>query len=259
MKNVQAVILAGGFGTRLSEETDLKPKPMVEVGGMPILWHVMKIYSYYGIREFIICLGYKGHCIKEYFYSYYLRNADVTIDLQNNDLVIHNKKVEDWKVTLVDTGYDTLTGGRIAAVKPYVRSETFMMTYGDGVSDVDLQALLAAHKKHGKIATVTAVRPVGRFGSLELDEDDKVAHFVEKPETSDDWINAGFFVVEPHIFDYIQGNVSLEHEPLHLLTKNGQFYAYRHTGFWQPMDTLREKQRLEDLWRRGKAPWKLWD
>lgn len=256
---MQAVILAGGLGTRLSEETDLKPKPMVEVGGMPILWHVMKIYSYFGIREFVICLGYKGHCIKEYFYSYYLRNADVTIDLSSNDLIIHNKKVEDWKITLVDTGQDTLTGGRVCAVRPYIRPEAFMMTYGDGVSDVNIHALLEAHKRYGKIATVTAVRPVGRFGSLELTKDDQVARFVEKPETVDDWINAGFFVLEPQIFDYIDGNVSLEREPLHRLAQDGQLYAYRHNGFWQPMDTLREKHRLEDLWRTGEAPWKMWD
>ncbi|MGL4524721.1 MAG: glucose-1-phosphate cytidylyltransferase [Spirochaetia bacterium] len=256
---MKVVILAGGFGTRLSEETDLKPKPMVEIGGMPILWHIMKFYSHYGFKEFVICLGYKGHYIKEYFYNYYLRNADVTVDLQTNDLIIHNKKVEDWKVTLVDTGTDALTGARVLAVKPYIDTQTFMITYGDGVSDVDLCALLKLHREHGKMATVTAVRPMGRFGSLELEEAGAVKNFLEKPQNVDDWINAGFFVAEKGIFDYIEGNVSLEQEPLHKLAKDGQFFAYRHTGFWQPMDTLREKHQLEQLWRQGQAPWKVWE
>jgi len=256
---MKVVILAGGFGTRLSEETHLKPKPMVEIGGKPILWHIMKIYSAYGFNEFIICLGYKGYIIKEFFANYFLYMADVTIDLTNNNIEVHNAKAEPWKVTLVDTGLYTQTGGRIKRIKPYVGNETFMLTYGDGVANINIKELLEFHKSHGRYATITAVQPPGRFGGLVLNGGDEVLSFKEKPKGDGAWINGGFFVLEPEIFDYIKGDeVPWEREPLETLAKEGQLMAYKHRGFWQCMDTLRDKNYLENLWNSGKAPWKVW-
>jgi len=256
---MKVVILAGGFGTRLSEETHLKPKPMIEIGGKPILWHIMKIYSAYGFNEFIICLGYKGYMIKEFFANYFLYMADVTIDLGNNSIEVHNAKAEAWKVTLVDTGLYTQTGGRIKRIKPYVGNETFMLTYGDGVANINIKELLEFHKSHGRYATITAVQPPGRFGGLVLNGGDEVLSFREKPKGDGAWINGGFFVLEPEIFDYIKGDeVPWEREPLETLAKEGQLMAYKHRGFWQCMDTLRDKNYLENLWNSGKAPWKVW-
>ena len=256
---MKVVILAGGFGTRLSEETDIKPKPMVEIGGKPILWHIMKIYSTYGFNDFVICLGYKGYVIKEYFANYFLHMSDVTIDLKNNQMEIHDVKAEPWKVTLVDTGLNTMTGGRIKRVQKYIGNDTFMLTYGDGVANINIKELLEFHKKHGKFATVTAVQPSGRFGALDLDEN-KVKAFKEKPKGDGAWINGGFFVLEPQIFDYIKGDETIwERDPLENLAKDGQLMAYRHTGFWKPMDTLRDKRELESLWQSGNPPWKVWD
>ena len=254
---MKAVILAGGYGTRISEETHLKPKPMIEIGGMPILWHIMKNYSIHGINEFVICLGYKGYLIKEFFTNYYLHSSDVTVDLQKNELSIINSKTEPWKVTLVDTGIDTMTGGRIKRVEKYLET-TFCLTYGDGISDVDISSLIQFHKEKKKITTLTAVQTPGRFGVLSLDKDN-IAKFIEKPKGDSSWINAGFFVMEPQIIDYIKNDETiLEREPLEELSKNGQLGAYKHTGFWQPMDTLRDKNKLEELWSSGKAPWKNW-
>lgn len=254
-----AVILAGGLGTRLSEETDIKPKPMVDIGGKPILWHIMKMYASYGFNEFIICLGYKGYVIKEFFHHYYLHHSDVTIDLANNDIVYHNSKAESWKITLVDTGINTMTGGRVRRIKDYTKNETFMVTYGDGLSDVDIKSLVAFHARHKKLATVTAVQPFGRYGSLDIDEKGVVRTFVEKPAGDNAWINGGFFVFEPQVFDYLRNDsTSLEKEPLEELTADNQFMAYKHSGFWQPMDTLREKILLEEMWKTGNAPWMLW-
>ncbi|MEW5815843.1 MAG: glucose-1-phosphate cytidylyltransferase [Spirochaetota bacterium] len=256
---MKVVILAGGLGTRLSEETDMKPKPMVEIGGKPILWHIMKIYSSYGFNEFIICLGYKGYLIKEYFHHYYMHHTDVTVDLENNDIIYHNSKAESWKIILVDTGMNTMTGGRVKRIKDYTKNETFMVTYGDGLSDVDIKSLVEFHNKHKKYATVTAVQPSGRFGSLEIDTGGQIRSFVEKPAGDNAWINGGFFVFEPAVFDYLIGDeTSLEREPLEKLVSDKQFMAYKHVGFWQPMDTLREKNMLEDLWKTDKAPWKIW-
>ena len=254
---MQVIILAGGFGTRLSEETVLRPKPMVEIGGKPILWHIMKIYSHYGFKDFIICLGYKGHIIKEYFANYFLRMSDVTINLQTNEIQVHKNTSEDWKVTLVDTGLYTMTGGRIKRVAEHIKG-TFMLTYGDGVADINLYKLLEFHKSHGKIGTVTAVRPTGRFGALYM-EDKLVKRFTEKPQEGEGWINGGFFVFEREFLKYIEGDDSvLEQEPLENLAKDGHLMAYKHYGFWQCMDTLREKNYLEELWQTGKAPWKVW-
>ena len=256
---MKVVILAGGLGTRLSEETDLKPKPMVEIGGKPILWHLMKIYSHYGFCEFVICLGYKGYVVKEYFHHYFLHQSDVTIDLQNNSVQYHNTSAEPWKITLVDTGQSTLTGGRVKRVEKYVHDETFMITYGDGVSNIDIADLVGFHRKRKRTATVTAVQPSGRFGALEIDSEDSVRSFTEKPAGDNAWINGGFFVVEPEIFHYLPGDAtSFEREPLERLAAEGQLGAYRHRGFWQPMDTLREKNMLEELWKAGQAPWKVW-
>ncbi|GAV22602.1 glucose-1-phosphate cytidylyltransferase [Carboxydothermus pertinax] len=257
---MKVVILAGGFGTRISEESHLKPKPMIEIGGMPILWHIMKIYSYYGFNDFIICLGYKGYYIKEYFAHYYLHGSNVTFDFRySNQMIIHDHKVEPWKVTLVDTGIDTMTGGRIKRIQPYIGNETFMLTYGDGVADVDINKLIQFHRKHKKIATVTAAQPSGRFGALNI-ENDEVISFIEKPQGDGGWVNAGFFVLEPEVFNYIEGDQTIwEKEPLETLAKNGQLMAYKHYGFWQPMDTMRDKNLLEELWKSGKAPWKLWE
>jgi glucose-1-phosphate cytidylyltransferase len=256
---MKVVILAGGFGTRLSEETDLKPKPMVEIGGKPILWHIMKIYSHHGFNDFIICLGYKGYVIKEYFAHYFLHQSDVTIDLQKNSMDIHESKAEPWKITLVDTGLSTMTGGRIKRIQAYIKNETFLLTYGDGVSDVDITALVASHRQQGKLATVTAVQPSGRFGALNLDKNNAVLSFQEKPKGDGSWINGGFFVVEPAVFERIIGDETVwEREPLESLAGDGQLFAFNHGGYWQPMDTVRDKNHLEELWNSGKAPWKVW-
>ncbi|MDA7823681.1 glucose-1-phosphate cytidylyltransferase [Opitutales bacterium] len=257
---MKAVLLAGGLGTRLSEETDLKPKPMVEIGGRPILWHIMKIYSSHGVNNFIICCGYKGYLIKEYFANYFLHMSDVTFDMQNNQMEIHRKRTEPWRVTLVDTGDNTLTGGRLRRVTEYLKDEeNFCFTYGDGVSDVNIKELIKYHKSHGKLATLTAVRPPGRYGALKLDSMDMVNEFQEKTEGERSWINGGFFVLNPKTLDLIESdNVSWEGHPLTTLAKQNQLASFKHDGFWQPMDTLREKTLLNDLWLKGKAPWKTW-
>lgn len=257
---MKVVILAGGLGTRISEETEIKPKPMVEIGGKPILWHILKHYSHYGYNEFVVCLGYKGYKIKEYFNHYFLHQSDVTFDLLNNQIKVHSSTVEPWKVTLVDTGDKTMTGGRIKRIRPYVEGETFMMTYGDGVSDINLNHLLTFHQQGGKVATLTAIQPASRFGVLELDNESIVASFREKPEGEQSYINGGFFVLEPEIFSYIDNDsIIFEREPLEKLAKQKQLIAYKHHGFWQPMDTLRDKIALEELWSTKKAPWKIWD
>ena len=254
---MMAAILAGGFGSRLSEETHLKPKPMVEIGGMPILWHVMKIYSAHNINDFIICLGYKGYLIKEYFKNYFLHTSDVTIDIQRNKMEIHQIHSEPWKVTLIDTGENTMTGGRIKRITKYC-DETFCLTYGDGLSDVDITKTIEFHKKNNLHGTITAVQPPGRFGALEI-EDYKAKKFQEKPLGDSAWINGGFFVLEPQILDYLQDDKTVwEREPLENLSKDGQLSVYKHYGFWQPLDTLRDKALLENLWNSGKAPWKKW-
>jgi len=257
---MKVVILAGGLGTRLAEETEVKPKPMTEIGEHPILWHIMKLFGEQGLQEFVVCLGYKGYLIKEYFANYFLHNADVTFDLRGGGMEVHQNTAEQWRVTLVDTGADTQTGGRVKRVAPYLGGERFMMTYGDGVADVDLSALLAFHEAHGRLATVTAVQPPGRFGALDLADDEHVVRsFVEKPSGDDAWMNGGFFVLEPAALDYIAGDKTLwEKEPLEHLAADGQLTAYRHRGFWQPMDTLRDKRTLEALWDAGDAPWKTW-
>lgn len=254
---MQAVILAGGLGTRLSEETSNKPKPMVEIGGKPILWHILKIYSSYNINQFIICCGYKGYVIKEYFANYFLHNNDVTLDLGTNSMEVHSKKSEPWKITLIDTGEKTLTGGRLARVKEYING-TFCFTYGDGVSDINLKNLVKHHNDSGKKATLTAVRPPGRFGALEF-ERGKIISFKEKPDGDGSWINGGFFVLEPSVIDLIDGDLcTWEQEPLKKLAQDGELNAFNHKGFWQPMDTLRDKNNLERLWAEGQAPWKTW-
>ncbi|MDZ4655340.1 MAG: glucose-1-phosphate cytidylyltransferase [Coriobacteriia bacterium] len=256
---MKAVILAGGLGTRLSEETDLKPKPMAEIGEHPILWHIMKTYSHYGFDEFVVCLGYKGYVIKEYFSNYFLHNSDVTFDMSCNEMVVHENATEPWKVTLVDTGAETMTGGRIKRIGRYLGDETFMMTYGDGVANVNVGDLLAFHRSSGKLATVTAVQPLGRFGAMRIDDDGSVRAFQEKPQGDGGWINGGFFVLEPSVLDCIDGDLTVfEQEPLENLARDGQLAAFQHSGFWQPMDTLRDKRLLEELWRSGEAPWKVW-
>ena len=256
---MKVLILAGGLGSRLSEETTLKPKPMVEIGGKPVLWHIMKIYSHYGFHEFIILCGYKGYMIKEYFANYYSHNSDMTIDMKTNEITHHVNYAEPWKVTLVDTGLDTMTGGRIKKVKDYVGNEPFMLTYGDGVADINIDELIAFHKKHGKAITMTSVQPEGRFGSLLL-ENDKVLSFQEKPKGDGAWVNAGYFVCQPEVFDYIPmgDNVIFEREPLENLANGGQLYTYKHEGFWKPMDTQRDKSQLEDMIDNNKAPWIKW-
>jgi glucose-1-phosphate cytidylyltransferase len=255
---MKAVILAGGLGTRLTEETETRPKPMIEVGGKPIIWHIMKIYSAHGMNEFVVCLGYKGYMLKEYFANYYLHETDVTFDIGQNTMEVHHRRAEPWRVTLVDTGTETMTGGRLRRVAEYVGRETFCMTYGDGVSDVNIRQLLDFHTASGLLATLTAVRPPGRFGALDLGET-KVDGFQEKPVGDGGWINGGFFVLSPAVFDYIAGDGTVwEQEPLERLAREGQLAAYRHEGFWQPMDTLRDKRHLEELWRTGRAPWKTW-
>lgn len=256
---MKVVLLAGGFGTRLSEETHLKPKPMVEIGGKPILWHIMKIYAAHGFNEFVICLGYKGYVIKEYFANYYLHQSDVTFNMANNDMEIHSSSAEPWKVTLVDTGLHTMTGGRVKKVKPYLNDEPFLLTYGDGVSDVDIKELVKMHKAHGKKVTVTSVQPSGRFGALDVSADNQVLSFLEKPKGDGSWINGGFFVCEPSVLDYIDEDSTIfEQAPLMNLAKEGEMMTYKHDGFWQPMDTLREKDNLEKAWQSGNAPWKIW-
>src|SRR4051812_37011207 len=255
---MKAVILAGGHGTRISEESGVRPKPMVEIGGKPILWHIMKIYSAYGIDDFIICLGYKGHIIKEYFANYCLNNSDVTFDMRSNSMEVHGNHTEPWNVTLVHTGHNAMTGGRLKRVKDFIGNETFCMTYGDGVSDVDIAASIEYHKAQGALATLTAVQQPGRFGVFNLAPDDtKIHHFQEKPEGQDTaWINGGFFVLEPEVIDYIEDDsTTWEREPMEALAREGKLAAFRHTGFWQPMDTLRDKNVLEELWQKGKAPW----
>lgn len=254
----KVVILAGGLGSRLSEETETKPKPMVEIGGRPIIWHIMKIYSAFGLNNFIICLGYKGYFIKEYFANYHLHMADATFNIADSTMEVHNSRAEPWKVTLIDTGTETMTGGRIKRVRDYVGDEDFCMTYGDGLADVNVSELIAHHKASGRLATVTAVRPPGRFGALSL-VDGRVHKFQEKPLGDGDWINGGFFVLSPDVFDYIGGDETVwENDPLERLAKEGQLGAFPHDGFWQPMDTLRDKKHLEELWEGGNAPWKVW-
>jgi glucose-1-phosphate cytidylyltransferase len=256
---MKVVILAGGFGTRISEESHLKPKPMIEIGDKPVLWHIMKIYSHFGFNEFIICLGYKGYTIKEFFANYFLHCSDLTIDMGANNMEIHNSKAEPWKVTLVDTGLRTSTGGRIRRVRNYVGKETFMMTYGDGLGDVNIKELVNFHRSHGKYATITAVQPPGRFGKVNLDNDDVVRNFDEKPVGDGAWINGGFFVLEPEVFDYIESDDwSWESHPLKRLTNEGRLVAFKHKGFWKPMDTIRDKNELEQMWQSGLALWKVW-
>lgn len=257
---MKAVILAGGLGTRISEETGSKPKPMVEIGGMPILWHLMKIYSSYGVNDFIICCGYKGYVIKEYFANYFLHMSDVTFDMSNNQMKVHQKKAEPWKVTLVDTGLDTLTAGRLKRISEYVENEeAFCFTYGDGLSDINIQKLIEFHTAQNKIATITAVVPPGRYGALELNGD-QVTNFIEKPKGDGGEINGGFFVLSPKVLNFIDGDADAwEGTPIFRLAQAGELNAYRHSGFWQPMDTLRDKMLLEELWGSGSAPWKVWD
>ena len=257
---MKVVILAGGFGTRISEESHLKPKPMIEIGGRPILWHILKIYSHYGFNDFVICLGYKAYCIKEYFAHYFLHESDVTFDFRmSNQQYIHNHHAEPWKVTLVDTGIEVMTGGRVKRVQQYIGNEPFMLTYGDGVGDVDIRSLVEYHVSHGKLATVTSVQPLGRFGALEITKGNSVQGFQEKPQGDGGWVNGGFFVLEPKVFDYIENDHTIfEHTPMEKLAKNNQLMAYKHDGFWQPMDTIRDKDNLEKLWQTGKAPWKVW-
>ena len=254
---MKAVILAGGLGTRLSEETQLKPKPMVEIGGRPILWHVLKIYSSHGINDFVICAGYKGYMIKEYFANYFLHMSDVTFDMSNNSLEVHQKNAEPWKITVVDTGEDTMTGGRLKRITQYI-DESFCCTYGDGVGDIDVAALIDFHKRSGRLATLTGVQPPGRFGAIDLDED-KVLSFQEKPQGDGSWINGGFFVLEPAVLDLIENDSTVwEKKPLEHFAKVGQLGIYRHHGFWRPMDTLRDRIELENLWDQQSAPWKTW-
>lgn len=256
---MKCVILAGGYGTRISEESHLKPKPMIEVGSKPIIWHIMKIYSAHGINDFVVCLGYKGYIIKEYFANYFLHMSDVTFDMKNNSMRVHEQHAEPWQVTLVNTGEETMTGGRLLRVRDYVGDETFCFTYGDGVADVDLSALIAHHKSAGRTATVTAVQPPGRYGALDVDGKQVVA-FQEKPVGDGGWINGGFFVLEPAVFDYLEGDdTSWEVEPLRRLVRDKQLSAYAHNGFWQAMDTLRDRVALEEMWQSGRAPWKCWD
>lgn len=255
---MKTVILAGGLGTRLSEATEVKPKPMVTIGGLPMIWHIMRMYAHYGFNEFIVALGYRGDVIKEYFLSHRYHNSDLTISLGNGEVTIHNGDRPDWTIHLIDTGLETATGGRIKRLAHMLGDETFMLTYGDGVADVDIRKLVDFHGSHGKLATVTAVRPPARFGSLELDGD-RVRRFSEKPQIGEGWINGGFFVLEPSVLNCIDGDGTIwEHEPLERLAENGQLAAYMHSGFWQPMDTLREVKILESLWSSGKAPWKIW-
>ena len=256
---MKAVILAGGLGTRISEETTVRPKPMVEIGGKPILWHIMKLYSHYGIQEFVVCCGYKGYIIKEYFANYFLHMSDVTFDMSRNSMEVHHRNAEPWKVTLVDTGDQTMTGGRLKRVAPYIENdELFCLTYGDGLSDVNIGELISFHRATGVMATLTAIYPPGRFGALEL-SGNKVRRFAEKPQGDGSMINGGFFVLSPKVLSYINGDQTIwEQEPMERLAADGQLAAFKHAGFWQPMDTLRDKQRLEELWEGGNPPWRVW-
>ncbi|MFS8973124.1 glucose-1-phosphate cytidylyltransferase [Cupriavidus necator] len=257
---MKAVILAGGLGTRIAEESDTKPKPMVEVGGRPLLWHIMKIYAHHGIKDFVICLGYKGYVIKEFFFNYYRHMADMQIDLKTGDHQILNSQSEDWRITLVDTGSETMTGGRLKRVASHLGNDTFCLTYGDGLSNIDITAELQFHRRHGKLATVAAVQPPGRFGVLNLDAYQNVSSFEEKPRDEIGWINGGFFILEPSVVRYIEDDAtSWEAAPLMNLARDGQLAAFQHTGFWQPCDTLRDKRELESLWNKGKAPWRIWE
>lgn len=257
---MKVVLLAGGFGTRISEESRFKPKPMIEIGGMPILWHIMKEYAHFGFKEFIICAGYKQHVIKEYFADYFLHTSDITFDFRaGNKMIVHHQATEPWIVTIVDTGLNTMTGGRIKRIAPYVGNSAFMLTYGDGVSDVPIDKLVEFHKQHGKLCTMTAVQPEGRFGMLDI-EDNQIQSFREKSKTDVGYINGGYMVLEPKIFDYIKGDsTTFEREPLEQLAAEGQLMAFKHNGFWQCMDTMRDRMKLEELWESGAAPWKVWD
>ncbi len=257
---MKTVILAGGFGTRISEESYLKPKPLIEIGDLPILWHIMKYYSHFGFHEFVICCGYKAYAIKEFFADYYLHNSDITFDFSSdNKMTVHNNFAEPWKVTLIDTGLNTMTGGRIKRVKDYVGNEPFMLTYGDGVSDIDIPALLSFHRSHGKIATISAIQPGGRFGVLNIDKDQTITSFKEKAIEDGGWVNGGFMVLQPEVFDYIEGDDTIfERQPLEMIAESNNLAAYKHKGFWKCMDTLRDKNILDELWQEGNAPWKVW-
>lgn len=257
---MKVVILAGGFGTRIGEETDIRPKPMIEIGGHPILWHIMKTYSHYGFNDFVILLGYKGFHIKQFFVDYYMLNSDIRVDLSRNSMEVLNNKSEDWKVTLIDTGLETQTGGRVLRAKPYLSNSSFMLTYGDGVSDVNIQKLADFHRKHKKLLTMTSVQPEGRFGAIDFDSDGAVKEFQEKPPGDNTWINAGYMVCEPEIFDYLAkaDKTILEREPMERMAQDGQVMAYRHQGFWKCMDTTRDKKMLNELWDSGEARWKIW-
>jgi glucose-1-phosphate cytidylyltransferase len=256
---MKVVILAGGYGTRISEESDIKPKPMIEIGGKPILWHIMKYYSCYGFNEFVILLGYKSYVIKEYFANYYLHNSDVTIDTAKQSLEIHDNYSEDWKITLLETGLDTMTGGRVKRAQKYIGNEPFLLTYGDGVADVNLKELLSFHRAHKKLVTMTAIQPDGKFGALKIETDNKISNFLEKPKGDGSWINGGFFVCQPEVLNYIQGDQTIfEREPLERLALEGNLYSYKHSGFWKCMDTLRDKNQLNEVWDKGQAKWKAW-
>lgn len=257
---MKVVILAGGYGTRLSEETELRPKPMIEIGGKPILWHIMKEYSYYGFNEFIILTGYKSHIIKEYFINYYNRYSDVTVDMAKNTVEVHKTRNEPWKVTMLYTGQDTMTGGRIKKAQSYIGNEPFLLTYGDGVCDVDIKDVINSHKNSGKIVTMTAVQLSGRFGALVIKDDNMITSFMEKPKGEESWINGGYFVCQPEIFNYIDDgdDVIFERKPLEMLAENGELNAYKHRGFWHPMDTVKDKRDLTEMWQMGKAPWAKW-
>ena len=258
---MKVVLLAGGLGTRLSEETDSKPKPMIEIGGKPILWHIMKQYSHFGFNEFVICAGYKSYYIKDFFYHYFMHSSDMTVDMQSNKVTFHQSHAEPWHVTVVDTGLNTMTGGRIKRIQKYIGDEAFMLTYGDGVSNIDIPALIEHHKKAKKLATLTAVFPSGKFGALDITDNNMISSFQEKPQGDGSWINGGFFVLEPQVFDYIkEGDATIwERAPLESLAKANQLQSYKHEGFWKPMDTLRDKYDLEQMWSGGKAPWKVWN
>lgn len=256
---MKVVLLAGGLGTRLSEETVLKPKPMVEIGGMPMLWHIMKIYSAHGFNDFVVCLGYKGYVVKEYFANYFMHKSDITIDLATNSMMVHDTNAEPWKITLVDTGVDSMTGGRVKRIQKHIGNEPFMLTYGDGVSNVDITQLVEFHKSKGKLCTVTSVQPSGRFGAINMSDENDVLSFMEKPKGDGAWINGGFFVCQPEVFDYIKEDSTIwEREPMEKLAAEGQMAAFKHEGFWKPMDTLRDKIELEQDWLQNKAQWKIW-
>jgi glucose-1-phosphate cytidylyltransferase len=256
---MKVVILAGGLGTRLSEETNLRPKPMVEIGGMPVIWHIMKIYSSFGFNDFVICLGYKGYYIKEYFANYFLHKSNITIDLADNSVKVHDSEAEPWKITLVDTGKDSMTGGRIKRIQPYIGNETFLLTYGDGVGNIPVDEVVKFHKRNGKYCTVTSVQPTGRFGLLNINDQDHVSSFYEKPKGDGSWINGGYFVCEPEVFNYIDGDDTVwEKSPLESMALEGQMAAFKHHGFWRPMDTLKDKHDLNDMWDGGEALWKIW-